>query len=101
MNSHKKRKDDFERHLENHLADPEFAKTYHEEREKLNIAMKIAELRVKRGLSQQELAKKLQTTQSVVSRLESSGYENYSIKTLRKVASALRAELVVDLKLAS
>lgn len=102
MNTRKKREeDDFEKHLGKQLADPEFAEIYREEREKLNIALKIAEIRVKRGLSQEELARKLHTSQSVVSRLESSGYENYSIKTLRKVASALHAELVVELKLAS
>lgn len=91
-------KDDFEKQLERNLNDPEFAKAFHEEYEKLKIALKIAELREKRGLTQKELAEKIHTTQSVISRLESSNYENYSIRTLKKVASALQAELILDFK---
>lgn len=38
------------------------------------------------------------TTQSVVSRLEDSDYEGYTLKTLEKIAEALKRRLVVYLE---
>lgn len=93
-----RKSDDFERQLESYLADPEFAHAFAEETDKLRVAVKIAEMREKKGLTQKELARKIKTTQSVISRLESSGYENYSVNTLRKVAEALQCDLVIELK---
>ncbi len=93
-----KKKDDFERQLEGYLADPEFAKAFEEETNRLRIAVKIADLREKRSLTQKDLAKKIHTTQSVISRLENANYENYSLRTLKKIAAALQCELVIDLK---
>lgn len=92
------RKNDFKAQLEGYLQDPEFSRAFHEESEKLRIAVTIARMREEKGLTQKELAKRIKTTQSVISRLESSGYENYSVKTLKKIAAALQCELVIDLK---
>jgi len=39
------------------LKDPEFKVHYQEERQALKLSLKIAKLRAKKGLSQQELAK--------------------------------------------
>ena len=52
--------------------------------------------RVQRGLSQQELAEKIGTKQSAVSRLESGQY-NPSVAFLQSVAHALDSELRVSL----
>ena len=60
-----------------------------EETENLRIAKTIYELRAAAGLSQTELAKRIGTTQSVVSRLEDGDYEGHSLAMLQRVASAL------------
>ena len=59
------------------------------ERANLDIARKIYELRTKAKLSQSELARKVGTTQSVISRLEDADYDGHSLDMLRRIASAL------------
>ena len=59
--------------------------------------MKIAKLRAEQGLSQAELAARVNTTQSVISRYESADYSSYRLDTLRRLAEALGSELVVDI----
>ena len=56
------------------------------------LARMIIEKRLKRGLTQAELARKIGTKQSAIARLESGAY-NPSIKFLSKVAGALGAKL--------
>ena len=46
----------FQSRLREDIKDPEFKAHYQEERQALKLAMKIAELREKKGLSQQQLA---------------------------------------------
>jgi transcriptional regulator with XRE-family HTH domain len=60
-----------------------------QERAYLDIARNIYELRTKAGLSQVELARKVGTTQSVISRLEDADYEGHSLDMLRRIAAAL------------
>lgn len=91
-----KKKDDLDKHIDKYLKNPSFAKAFKEERDNLRIAVRVAELREKRGLTQKDLAEKVHTTQSVISRLESADYENYSIHTLKKIAVALNVRLIVD-----
>ena len=67
------------------------------EREKAHIAMQIHRLRSKAGLSQKQLANLVGTTQSVISRLESTNYAGHSMKMLEKIASALNCAVRVDL----
>jgi len=56
----------------------------------------IIRKRIKRGLSQKELAKKIGTKQSAISRLESGTY-NPSLSFLQKVSEALDAKLKISL----
>lgn len=56
----------------------------------------IINKRIERGLSQKELAKKIGTKQSAISRLESGSY-NPSISFLQKVSKALDAKLKISL----
>ena len=56
----------------------------------------IIEKRLKQGLTQKALAKKIGTKQPMISRLESGSY-NPSIKFLHRVADALDAELQVSI----
>ena len=60
-----------------------------------NVALQIAALRQKAGLSQKELAKLLKTSQQQISRLESPDYKGHSLSTLGRVAEALHARVRV------
>jgi len=57
----------------------------------------IIKKRIEKGLTQKELAKKIGTKQSAISRFESGAY-NPSFSFLQKVAGALDARLKVSLK---
>jgi len=56
----------------------------------------IYDLRTRAGLSQRELAKRIGTTQSVISRLEEGGGARNRLDTLARVATALDRHLVVS-----
>jgi ribosome-binding protein aMBF1 (putative translation factor) len=58
---------------------PEMLELLEPERANLDIARKIYALRTKAKLSQVELAKKVGTTQSVISRLEDADYDGHSL----------------------
>lgn len=86
----------FQSRLREDLKDPEFRAHYQEERKALNLAMKIAKLRQKKGLSQQQLAKLMGTSQQAISRLESGEYEGFTIKTLEKIAEATGTRVKIE-----
>jgi transcriptional regulator with XRE-family HTH domain len=54
------------------------------------FAMKLKALRTARGLTQVELAKKIQMKQASLARLESGAKPNPTLDTLRKLAKALK-----------
>ena len=56
----------------------------------------IYDLRTEAGLSQLALAKRMSTTQSVISRLEEGGGARNRIDTLARVAVALNRHLIVS-----
>ena len=62
-----------------------------------SLAIQIAKIRQEEKLTQQELAKRLHTTQQTVSRLENVHNESYSLGTLIKLARALDKRLKVEL----
>lgn len=84
--------------LERRLRDPEFAAECREAHERATLGLKIARIRTARGMSQTELAARLNTTQSVISRYESADYRGFRMETLRRLAEALGAELEVDFR---
>ena len=61
---------DFYKHMNELLKDPEMRKIYNEEMLKLEIAAEVRRLRRERKITQKELAKMINTTQAVVSRIE-------------------------------
>ncbi len=85
----------FKSRLQEDIKDPEFKAYYQEERQALKLAMKIAELRNQKGLTQQELARLMGTSQQAISRIESGDYEGFTLKTLEKIAEAtgMRVEI--------
>ncbi len=54
---------------------------------RLNVALEITKERERAGLSQKQLASKLKTTQSVISRIEG-GKQNVSLELLQRLAEA-------------
>ena len=89
------KKTNFDRYLEDQLKNPGFAARFKYAGEAWDIALQIAALREKAGLSQKDLAKLLSTSQQQISRLESPGYEGHSLSMLRRVAEALHARVRV------
>lgn len=75
------------------LSNVKFRKDFEQEYENLVISEKIAELRHAAHLTQEELAKKVKTTKSAISRYESNKYEGYSVALLQKIAVACGADL--------
>jgi ribosome-binding protein aMBF1 (putative translation factor) len=69
------------------------------EQETINahVAQLIYDARIEAGLSQNELAKMIDTTQSVISRLEDANYEGHSLSMLGRIANALNRKVKIDL----
>ena len=88
---------DWKTHKKILLKDPEFRKVLEETRLEYEIARSIIKARIKKGMTQTQLAKKLKTRQSVISRAESAS-SLPSLSFLRKMASALGTSLQVQFK---
>ena len=78
------------------LKDKSFQEDFEREYKNLIISEKIAELRHKARMTQEELAQKVHTTKSAISRYESNNYQGYSVSLLQKIASACGADLRVS-----
>jgi transcriptional regulator with XRE-family HTH domain len=65
------------------------------ERVNAYVARLIHDQRKEAGLSQEELAELVGTTQSVISRLEDADYEGHSLTMLNRIAGALSQKLTV------
>lgn len=70
------------------LADEEFRREYDSLEEEFSIAAQLIEARTKANLTQEQVARRMGTTQSVVARLES-GHPLPSLRSLRRYASAV------------
>ncbi|MCM2272934.1 MAG: helix-turn-helix domain-containing protein [candidate division Zixibacteria bacterium] len=76
-------------------AKPERASALEQEPLNAGIARKIYALRTRSGLTQAQLANKIGTTASVISRLEGSDYDGHSLNILRRIASVMGMTLEV------
>jgi len=88
----------FDTYLKQQLKDSQFAERFQNAGEAWDVALKLAALRKQAGLSQQELARRLNTTQQQISRLESPSYEGHSLSMLRRVAAELGAEIEITFR---
>jgi len=75
----------------------EFRRTFDALRDATIVARQLHRLRVRRGLTQSQLARIVGTSQQVISRLERPGYDGHSLSMLRRVVSALEGRLVVEI----
>lgn len=88
----------FRDRLKEDLKNPEFKQSFEAEDLPARLALRIAELRQKQGLSQTDLATRLGATQQLIARIESLDHTNLTLATLQKIAVALHKRLVVDLR---
>jgi len=88
----------FDDWLKGQLKNPKLKSAYEDEDVRARLALRIAELRNEEGLSQGQLARKLHTTQQVISDIETFKHPNLTLLTLQKIAKALDKRLVVELR---
>src|SRR5579863_4275605 len=86
----------FDAYVDRQLKDPAFAERFAQAGAAWDVALQLAALRKKAGLSQKELARRLKTSQQQISRLESPDYEGHSLSMLRRIARALNAQVRVE-----
>lgn len=77
------------------MKNPAFKKAYEESEVEYQIARAIIKARVENGYTQKQLAKKLKTKQSVISRVENAK-TTPSISFLKRVAKVLDTSLQVN-----
>ena len=77
-----------------HLKDPATEKAYDDLGPEFALIEKIIEHRIKYGLTQAQLAKRIGTKQSAISRFESGSY-NPTLSFLRKVAKGLDVSIKI------
>ena len=85
-----------EKHMEM-MNDPEYAKYYNDQEEEFNIARELIRASAKSGLTQEEVAKCMGTTQSAVARMES-GKPLPSIRSLKRYAQATASKAKISLE---
>ena len=76
------------------LKDPKLKAEYDRQQPEFAVIRAIIEARIKKGTTQEDLAEKMETKQSVISRLES-GRANPSVGFLKKLANALNTRLEI------
>ena len=85
----------FRDHLREALKNKEIKKAFDEEDVYARLAVEIAMLREKQGLSQKDLARRLGTSQQMISRLEDPSNNGISLHTLVKLAQAFHKRLKI------
>src|SRR6266851_5558299 len=79
----------------NWMKDPKYRKAYEGLEKEFAMASTVIEVRNRAGLTQEELARKMGTTQPVVARLES-GRGRPSMRTLERLAEATGSRLHIS-----
>jgi ribosome-binding protein aMBF1 (putative translation factor) len=77
--------------------DPEMEDMIKESSLNAELAQMIYRVRTQAGLTQQQLADRIGTKQSVIARLEDAEYQGHSLSMLQKIADALNQRLEVKL----
>jgi ribosome-binding protein aMBF1 (putative translation factor) len=74
------------------MKDPKYRREYQALEEEFSIAVAMIEARTRAGMTQQEVARRMKTTQAVIARLESGGSKP-STRTLERYARATGSRL--------
>lgn len=87
----------FEEFKKEALKDPKVAAEYKKLAPRYQLISELIRIRIKKGLTQEELAKKVGTKQSAIARIES-GNTNPSFNSIEKILQAMNVELCIRLK---
>jgi ribosome-binding protein aMBF1 (putative translation factor) len=82
--------------LEEQLKDPEFRQIWEETKVEYEVARQLILLRKQKGLTQSQLAERLNTKQSVISRIET-GDQNITLENLMNIVKALGGQLQITI----
>lgn len=85
----------FQDHLKELLKKPEFKKEWEASEAEYQLACKLIEARLKKNLSQRDLAKKVHTSQAAISRIEAMR-GNPSLSLLKRIAQALGTSIKIS-----
>ncbi|TGK04419.1 XRE family transcriptional regulator [Leptospira selangorensis] len=77
--------------------DPKFAENFETGFNDFKIGLYLRELRIKKGFTQEDLAVRLKTKKSVISRMENHA-EDIRLSTLEKVAKVLGKKLHISIR---
>lgn len=87
----------FEEDLAERLKNPKFRKEWESSEIEYQLARQVIEKRIQKKISQRALAKKLNTSQAAISRVESMN-GNPSLSFLKRLATALDSKLILQFK---
>ena len=88
----------YEKWLEELHNTPGYDEIYAEEAAKSELWLQLVEARQAAGLTQVEMAKRMGISQAQVSRIEKSGYDAYTLTTLRRYVTALGEGFSLEVK---
>ena len=88
---------DFQKHLEQAKSDPEFRKEYEALAPQYELARQIIAARLALGISQEELAKRVGTSQANISKLEHASL-NPSLAMVERIAQGLGKKLSISIQ---
>ena len=77
------------------MQEPEYCDAYEQMEPEFDLARAMTEARTQAGLTQNQLAERMQTTQSVIARLEG-GHVQPSTRTLERYARATATRLKIS-----
>ena len=88
---------DLQRYIKTRKArDPEFAKSYDAGYEQFKIGVMLKQARLEAGITQEELASRLQTKKTAISRIENHA-EDIKLSTLERFAEAIGKRLTLKI----
>jgi ribosome-binding protein aMBF1 (putative translation factor) len=77
-------------------ADPDLAAAVEAEAFEADVAQAIYDARTQAGLTQKQLAERINSHQSVVARMEDADYGGHSLSMLKRIAQALGKQLRIE-----
>ena len=85
-----------DKHIEM-MQDPEYREEFELQEEEFTIARELIKARLRAGLTQQQLAERMGTKQSVIARIEA-GRPLPSLRTLQRYAQATHSTIKISLE---
>lgn len=90
-------KDDLQQYIDQRIANPQFQTAWDASRLEYMVARQLIHLRQAQGLTQSQLARRLHTQQSEISRIEA-GDQNISLGKLEKLVTAMGARVSITIE---